>query len=267
MPQPDEAGWHALHPSAYTPAGGRSAILEAVMTELLQRYPPLADASLALSGLALYVFTRGAADQTEAAQRNAARLVRLEERCGLHWEPRLNAWAARSPFWTRFWNVLYFWAHAPVIGAVLLWLYRRNRPAYGFIRDAFLGSAAVALTGYRAFPVAPPRLIDGRGFVDTMAQHSRFSYQAKTLSPLVNPYAAVPSMHFAWAALVGVALVMAHPKSRLAWTTAVAHPILMFLAIVATANHWVLDAVAGLGACLAGLGLATARRCGPRGGR
>jgi hypothetical protein len=87
-----------------------------------------------------------------------------------------------------------------------------------------------------------------------MQEYSKVSYQAQSLGPFVNPYAAVPSLHFGWSFLMSVALVLAWPRAWWTWTLAVVQPVLMFFAIVATANHWVLDAVAGLAACLAGLG-------------
>lgn len=219
--------------------------------------PALVELVLVSTGLLAYFLTRGSIqDRHAAAQRNAARLVALEQRWGLYWEPRLNAWTARSRLWRRVWNLVYFWAHAPLIVAGGIWLYRRDQQAYRLTRNAFLGSALIGLTSYRLFPVAPPRLADEHDFVDTMQQHSRLSYQAQSLSPFVNPYAAVPSLHFGWSFLLSVALVLARPRRWWTWPVAVAQPLLMFVAIVATANHWVLDAVAGLAACLAGLGAA-----------
>lgn len=228
---------------------------------LLRRHPALTELLLVSSSLLLYFLSRGRIqDRHRAAQRNAARIVRLERRWGLFWEPRMNAWAARSAWWRRVWNAVYFWAHAPLIAVGGLWLYRRERGTYLLARNAILGSALIGLTSYRLFPVAPPRLAEGHSFVDTMQQHSKLSYQAQSLSPFVNPYAAVPSLHFGWSFLLSVALVLARPKRWWTWWAAVAQPLLMFVAIVATANHWVLDAVAGLAVCLAGLGGAALHR-------
>jgi hypothetical protein len=222
--------------------------------QLLRRRPALRELVMVSGGLLAYFLTRGRIqDRHAAAQRNAQRIVRLERRLGLFWEPALNRWAARSPFWRRVWNLVYFWAHAPLIAVGGVWLYRRYPQVYRLTRNAFLGSAIIGLISYRLFPVAPPRLAEGYDFVDTMQQYSKVSYQAQSLSPFVNPYAAVPSLHFGWSFLLSVAVVLARPRSRLAWLGAVVQPVSMFLAIVATANHWVLDAVAGLAACLAGL--------------
>ncbi|MBI2760409.1 MAG: inositol phosphorylceramide synthase [Chloroflexi bacterium] len=144
---------------------------------------------------------------------------------------------------------------------------RRRPDVYRLTRDAFLGSAVIGLICYRVFPVAPPRLAEDHDFVDTMQEYSKVSYQAQSLGPFVNPYAAVPSLHFGWSFLMSVALLLARPRTWWTWLLAIVQPALMFLAIVATANHWVLDAVAGLVVCGAGLIGAAALRAGGRRGR
>lgn len=111
------------------------------------------------------------------------------------------------------------------------------------------------------FPVAPPRLAGGReGFVDTLSRVSDVDLHGGVLSGWFNPYAAVPSMHFGYAALIGVvtaALV------RPLWLRglALAYPALVFLTIVGTANHYVIDAIAGaLAMALGGAAVALAPR-------
>ena len=231
------------------------------MDEPSARRAALIELALVAAGLLAYFLTRGRIhDRHDAAQRNAAMLVRIERRAGLFWEPALNAWTVASRARVRLWNLVYFWAHAPLIVAGGLWLFRHNRPVYRVTRNAFLVSALMGLVSYRLFPVAPPRLTDGHDLVDTMQQHSRLSYQAQSLAPFVNPYAAVPSLHFGWSFLLSVALVMAAPRRVWSWLLAAVQPPLMFIAIVATANHWVLDAVAGLVVCLAGLSVALGLR-------
>jgi hypothetical protein len=226
-----------------------------MLRRLASRHPALREALVVVGGLLAYFLTRGQIeDRHRAAQRNAAALVRAEQRLGLFWEPALNRWTARSRFWTRVWNLVYFWGHAPLIVAGGVWLYRCHPAVYRLTRNAFLGSAIIGLVSYRLYPVAPPRLAEGHDFVDTMQEHSKVSYQAQSMGPFVNPYAAVPSLHFGWSFLLSVALVMARPRGVLVWAVAATQPVLMFIAIVATGNHWVLDAPAGLAACLAGLG-------------
>lgn len=245
------------------PARGRAhpqAIHTSPVVSGARRWPALWELAVVGSGLLLYFLSRGRIeDRHRAAQRNAATLVRMEQWLGIFCEPDINAWVARSRGWTRVWNLVYFWAHAPLISVGAVWLYRRDPPAYRLTRNAFLGSAIIGLISYRLYPVAPPRLMEGHDFLDTMREHSRLSYQAQSLGPFVNPYAAVPSLHFGWSFLLGVGLVIARPKAWWAWLMATVQPALMLVAIVATANHWILDAVAGLIACLVGLGAALRR--------
>lgn len=225
------------------------------------RYPALAELALVAAGLLIYFLTRGRiAERHQRAHRNAMKLVAWEQRWGLFWEPALNAWVRDQPVCARFWNLIYFWAHAPLIAAGGLWLFRRHRHIYLLTRNAFLVSGVLGLVSYRFFPVAPPRLVPGYGFVDTMRKYSRLSYQAQSLELFVNPYAAVPSLHFGWSFLLSTALVLARPDRAWAWLIAIVQPVLMFISIVATANHWVLDAVAGLAVCLFGLLVAFVQR-------
>ena len=107
----------------------------------------------------------------------------------------------------QFFNAIYFWLDFPLIVGIGLWLYffgRRHH--YTVARDALLASGAIALVCYHLFPVAPPRLLPPEyagDFVDTVNEYSNFSYQAQSMQPFVNPYAAVPSLHYGWAVLVG----------------------------------------------------------------
>jgi hypothetical protein len=214
---------------------------------------------LVVGGLLVYYLTRGSIlDRHRLAQENAARLIALEQRLGLFWEPHWNHWAARSVRTARFWNLVYFWAHAPLIVLTGIWLFCRHRPVYRVTRNAFLLSALAGLASYRFFPVAPPRLVTGYGFVDTMQKHSRLSYQAQSLKPFVNPYAAVPSFHFGWSFLILAALALAQPRRAWAWGLGLGQSALILVSIVATANHWFLDAVAGFAICLGSLLVATA---------
>jgi hypothetical protein len=111
------------------------------------------------------------------------------------------------------------------------------------------------------FPVAPPRLAD-IGLVDTVTQHSN-AYRVLQPKAFTNQYAAVPSLHFGWDLLIGIALVTNARWLAVRVFGAVV-PVLMFAAIVLTANHYIFDAIAGGAVALTGLGLALANlRYGP----
>ena len=145
-------------------------------------------------------------------------------------------------------------AHWIVTPLFFVWLYRRRRHAYAYVRNAFLAANAVALVVFMLFPVAPPRLAGTReGLVDTLHAVSGVDLHGGMLSGWFNPNAAVPSMHFGYAFLigvVGVALVR-NPVARIALA---AYPAIVLLTIVGTANHYVLDAAAGGAVMLLGLG-------------
>jgi hypothetical protein len=138
----------------------------------------------------------------------------------------------------------------------------RSRDHYRVYRNALLISACLGLFFYGFFPVAPPRLMPEHGFVDTVAM---FTANTDEMQPsiIVNHYAAVPSFHFGWALLVGIAFI---DVSRNLWVRAFAvlFPTLMFFSIVLTANHFIFDALAGALVVLLAIGMAfMARTCAP----
>ena len=209
----------------------------------------------------LYFLVRGSVvDRDAEALRNAVHIIDIERSLGFFWEPELNAAVLDNRALLQFFNAVYFWLDFPLIVALGLWLYFFHRRQYTVARDVVLASGAIALIVYHLFPVAPPRLLPpeyGFAFVDTVNEYSNFSYQAQSMQAFVNPYAAVPSLHYGWAVLVGGVLIWA---TRNVWLRAlgVLMPIGQLSAIVFTANHYILDAMAGLVVALLGLLVAMA---------
>ena len=74
------------------------------------------------------------------------------------------------------------------------------------------------------------------------------------VSGLYNPYAAVPSMHAGYSLVVGAAL-LTQGKHVVTRAAGVAYPALVVLVIVATGNHFFLDAGAGALVDLIAVGL------------
>ncbi|MEX0684118.1 MAG: phosphatase PAP2 family protein, partial [Dehalococcoidia bacterium] len=166
----------------------------------------------------------------------------------------------------------YFYLHFPLIIVFGIWLYYYRRGQYTFVRDSFLASGAIALVIYFLYPVAPPRELPELaarfdpgapgyilGFFDTMEAYLGYAYDTQSTRAFVNPYAAMPSLHFGWDLLLGIAVIRAFRRTPLLWIAApigVALPVLQVFSITLTANHYFIDAVAGGIVAMAGLGVA-----------
>ena len=204
----------------------------------------------------LYFFVRGLMHGQEArAYANADRLIDLERALGFFWEPSWQDWALRFDWLGTLANWVYIWGHWPVIVATLVWLLVKHGDGYGVYRNALLISGAIGLVAFTLFPMAPPRFMVDWGFVDTVTLHSN-SYRVMQPPSLVNQYAAMPSLHAGWDLLMGIAIV-GHASRRAVRAIGFVLPVLMFLAIVLTANHYFMDGV--VGAMVALVGLAAAR--------
>lgn len=199
-------------------------------------------------------FTEGA---IPIAERNAERIIEIEQTLRLDFEHRLQDALLDHRAVLDVANWIYIWMHWPLITVTLVWLLVRHRPTYFELRNAMFISGAIGLVIFAAFPAAPPRLLDS-AFVDTVTQHSH-SYRVLQPPGLVNKYAAMPSLHVGWNVLAAITWWRASsPRWRI--VPVVLMPIMMAWATVATANHWVLDTIAGTAVALTGLAIETARR-------
>ncbi|MEP7035476.1 MAG: phosphatase PAP2 family protein [Dermatophilaceae bacterium] len=164
----------------------------------------------------------------------------------LHLDPELwlNHLVA-SRYWIVVLAGLYYGTfHFVVTPLVLIWLRARRPDGYGALRSTLVGSTVAALVVYWLLPLAPPRL-SVPAVVDTSKVHDIF-FAASPSGPaaLANQFAAMPSLHVAWAVWVALAVVIAFPSARarhLAW----GYPVLTTLVVIATGNHFLADAVAG----------------------
>jgi PAP2 superfamily/Glycerophosphoryl diester phosphodiesterase family len=139
------------------------------------------------------------------SQRGAARTADCLGDMRPHWEPALQDLTLRSNSLVTVANWIYIWGHWPVIIAVGAWLWLRRPSTYYLVRNAFLISGAIGLVIFATFPVAPPRLTD-LSVVDTVTLHSN-AYRVLQPPAFVNQYASVPSLHFGWDLLIGLALI------------------------------------------------------------
>jgi hypothetical protein len=192
---------------------------------------------------ALYEATRGlvVADRATAVD-HARDIASLERSLHVFSEVHVQHAAQAVPGLIGTLGALYLTLHLAVSGLYLLWLHRRRPGAYPVVRNALLLASALALVGFVAFPTAPPRLA-ALGIVDTIS-HGHVDLNHGLVSALYNPYAAVPSMHIGYAAIVGASLYL-HGGRRFLRVVAVLYPALQLLVIVATGNHFFLDAATG----------------------
>jgi hypothetical protein len=208
----------------------------------------------------LYTLTRDiSAGSAGDAVANAHDVLRVEHTVGLTPERWLNHAVAVRPLLAIPADYAYATLHYVVTAAVLVWLWRAHRSVYLPARRTLVTATLLGLIGFVTVPLAPPRMMPG--FIDTMARYGHDGWWGsaasapKGLGSFTNQFAAMPSLHVAWAIWCGV--VVARYAQR-AWvrTIAVAYPITIVLVVLSTANHYLLDAVAGLGVLLAGYGIA-----------
>jgi len=178
-----------------------------------------------------------------AAFANARKVVRVEQVVGIDWENWLQHVFLAMPDLVHALNVFYFVGHFLFTGLFFFWLYHRSRDGFRTFRNGFMVATAISIGIHWAFPTAPPRLA-GIGLQDTLLLLSGIDIGSPNTSALTNPVAAVPSLHAAYALGVGIGLVL-FARSR-AWRLAGAlYPPLVFVTIVVTGNHFILDALAG----------------------
>ena len=189
-----------------------------------------------------------ASDDRGQADRNATSILGLERHLGLDLEQLANGWLTDLRWAEVAASYWYAGLHYSVTPLVLVALFRHAPGRYRQARSALVLATAGALVGYLIVPTAPPRMVPG--YTDVLLATADVGWWAGDgagvagASQVVNELAAMPSMHVGWA--VWCALVLAS-LSRHAWQRALAfgYPLLTFLVVVATANHWVLDAVVG----------------------
>lgn len=200
----------------------------------------------ALIALLIFVYfgVRGLTQGSTAdAVANAHRIVDLEKWLHIDFEKSLQAHFANSDVVVDFANWIYIWGHWPVIIATMIWLATRHSDVFRRLRDAMMISGAVGMVIFATFPAAPPRLA-GLGMIDTVSERSH-SYRVLQPPAFVNQYASMPSLHVGWDLLVGIAIVTA-ASTLVLKIVGCAMPILMAFAVLVTANHYVLDVIAGV---------------------
>jgi hypothetical protein len=157
---------------------------------------------------------------------------------------------------------MYVNSHFTITTVTLAFVYLRRNASFYFIRNMFLVAMGIALAGYAAFPTAPPRMLPEWGFTDSVAEFTNVDPSTGGVSALFNPFAAVPSMHVAFALMLAVPMfrMARRPVVKALWA---AYPAVVTFVVIATANHWWFDAFTGAltaaAAAVAAVGFARAR--------
>ncbi len=242
-----------------------------------------------LYSLVRSTFGAGAESRT-IAFRHARGVIKLEEALGLWFEPRLQQWYLDLPNdgFIRGWNIFYGTAHFAVTMGVLLFAFFKAPRVYVFARTALAATTLLALVGFAAYTLMPPRLLDansiyggckgqvqgchGYGIVDTIDLWGGiWKFGEGGMSVVSNQYAAMPSLHFGWSSWCAVTMVMVLrsmaaarardagqppvPLPRRSWWV-FAYPAATLICILITGNHYWLDALVGGLVLLGGLGVA-----------
>ena len=214
------------------------------------------EVAIGLGMYAIYLLVRTAVvDDSGRAQarRNAERIVVAERRLRIHVEPELQQMLLPRTRLIAVLNVAYAVANVGLTVGWLVRLFFRRRPEFHRLRRAAVLTTLGAQPVFLLFPTAPPRTLDH--FVDTIAEVSGFDLDSGLIAKLYDPIAAMPSIHVAYAVVTatGIAETSRSPFAR---RLAPAYPPLVALTVLATANHYVLDAVAGAALGFTGLRLA-----------
>ncbi|SFY44106.1 PAP2 superfamily protein [Streptomyces atratus] len=206
--------------------------------------PPLVRELLLVVGLfVIYKIGRRAANgHVDEAYRNAGDVWDFERAVHLPGEGAVQSLLLHNETLIHLANTYYATVHFPATLLFLVWLYWRRPRHYVWSRRILAALTGAALALHLLFPLAPPRLLDAAGLVDTGQVYGPTVYGATPATDsMANQFAAMPSLHFGWAVMVAVGLNVA-TRTRWRWLWLL-HPLITLLVIVGTANHYWLDSI------------------------
>ncbi|MEV8564450.1 bifunctional glycosyltransferase 87/phosphatase PAP2 family protein [Streptomyces sp. NPDC051322] len=251
--------WEAAIPTVYAePVPARwSAVPLAPFWRRMTTRPNLLLELLAIRvGYSAYSHIRAQAKAGRStAEAHGHTVVSIERALHIDIEHWANHAVVKVHWLESFFDFYYETFHFIVPLAILAVLYVRRPTDYRWARTSLSFATLLGLVGFFFFPLAPPRLMPGLGFIDTVHGVQDFAHpDYGTLTAMTNQYAAMPSLHFGWALWCGIVVAVLVPKW---WMKAIAmlHPLFTVSAIITTANHWVLDAMGGATVVLLGFGL------------
>src|SRR3954447_9197280 len=220
-------------------------------SSLLRPHRAAVEIAILASLYGVYEAVRGAGHASlSVARDHTSDIVALERAVHVFNERAVQEWSRGVPYLPALLGLAYMSLHFGATTVAVRWVYRERREAFPLVRMTLIISTAIALAGYVLYPAAPPRLA-GVGISDTVSKHTGLNLSSDLLGSFYNPFAAVPSLHFGYALIVGVSLAW---LARRRWVRILgaAYPAFMLFDIVATGNHFWFDATAGGAVVVAG---------------
>jgi hypothetical protein len=219
---------------------------------------------LALFAVYLLIDGLGGEGRRAAALRHGRAVFDLERTLGIDVEPALNGWLAPHRLLATLADYEYATTYILSALALLVWVWVRRPEQWRFARDSFVALNLLAMATFLLYPTAPPRMLPALGFVDTVSRGGTVGSWGSGAVDTANQLAAMPSLHIGWALWVSVVLARFTVGAR-AQLASAAHVLLTLFVVMATANHYLLDAVAVVPAILVGVWFAQWRHDGAAG--
>jgi hypothetical protein len=213
---------------------------------------------LAIIAVGYWLYSRGRnaiPEQTSIAIRHGLSIQHLQDIVGLNFELSVNTWVAHHEWVAQVLDYYYATLHFAVTIGVLLWLFVKRPHIYRGARTVLFTLTLIALAGFALYPVAPPRLLPGYHYYDTVIMfHTWGSLADPEIASHSNQYAAMPSLHIGWALWAGIAVFMC---ARAMWVRALGllYPFFTLIVIIGTANHYIVDAIGGVAIVVLAFGI------------
>ncbi len=203
---------------------------------------------LTMAFMIAYFLIRGSRPESiESSVSRSLAIVHFEQQIGIFAEVQWQSFFLQHDTLMTIANLVYAWGHYPVMAAIAVWLVLKDPRRFRFTRNVLVVSALMGIVAYWVLPTAPPRLLEIHGydfgFVDTVHDAASGAGYFQP-GPLVNDYAAVPSFHFGWIALMSAA-IWVNTRRKSIRTAAVLMSAAMWWAVTVTGNHYFFDMIMG----------------------
>jgi hypothetical protein len=207
-------------------------------------------------GYWLYTIGRNAVpEQQSIALRHGRSIQHLQDLLHFNFELSINHFVARNEWLAQVMDYYYATLHFVITIGVMLWLFVRRPHVYRGARTVLFSTTLIGLLGFYLYPLAPPRLLPQYGYIDTLLKfHTWGSLADPKIAQHSNQYAAMPSLHIAWALWCGIAIFVC---AKHLWVRCLGllYPFFTLMVIVGTANHFIIDAVGGAAIIAVGFGV------------